>query len=95
MVMMANPVSVERSMSARGSIAIRTVAAAIMIIVSARESLLRYTLGDGTIPSCRISSVITTSWSIPVPRTAIRPAIVGRSDLELDDTDKPKENKNF
>ena len=34
---------------------------------------------EGTRPSCITSSVIMTSWSIPVPRTAINAAIAAKS----------------
>jgi hypothetical protein len=41
MVIIANPLSVDRSINNRGSIAITTVAAATMIILSALESRFR------------------------------------------------------
>ncbi len=41
MVIIANPLSVERSINKRGSIAITTVAAATTIMLSARESLFK------------------------------------------------------
>ena len=69
----------DKSIIISGNIAIITVAADVIIITSARFSRFRYNTFEGTRPSCITSSVIMTSWSIPVPRTAISAAIAAKS----------------